>query len=51
MNRRILSTILEALGVLMLAFFVGSLFGLLWAVPVVGAYFILLSYVMDRGSE
>lgn len=51
MTRRFLSTVLEAVGVMLVAFFVGALFGWLFAVPVVGAYLILVSYVIDRSSE
>ena len=51
MTKRVLSTIFEALGVLLVAFFVGALWGWLFAVPVVGAYLVLVSVVIDRGEE
>ena len=50
MSRRLLSTILEATGVLLVAFFVGACFGWLFAVPVVGAYLVLVSVVIDRSD-
>lgn len=51
MSKRLLSTIFEAIGVMLVAFFVGVLCGWLFAVPVVGAYLILVSVVIDRGDK
>ena len=50
MSKRLLSTILEAIGVLLVAFFVGALFGWLFAVPIIGAYLVLVSVVIDRSA-
>ena len=48
---RVLSFVLEAVGVALVAVFVGALFGWLWVLPVAGVYLIFVSYVLEGARK
>lgn len=48
---RALSTVLEAVGVALVAMFVGAMFGPLWILLIVGLYLVFVAYVLEGATK